>query len=68
MTKIKLLGLAIGVSLLALGYQSVAEALPMAAPLGTIEASTGGPVVQQARYGVARRTARRTTRRVARRY
>jgi len=67
MTKIKILGLAIGVSLLVFGYQSIAEAIPMAAPLGTVEASTGGPVVQQVR-GVARRTARRTTRRVARRY
>jgi hypothetical protein len=67
MTKIKILGLAMGVSLLFFGHEPIARAMPMVAPLSTVEASTG-VVVQQVRYGVARRTARRTTRRVARRY
>jgi hypothetical protein len=64
-TKIKILGLAIGVSFLVFGIGSIAEAMPMAAPLGAVEVSTGA-VAQQ--VSVARRTARRTTRRVARRY
>jgi hypothetical protein len=67
MTRIKILGLAIGASLLVFGYEPIAEATPMAAPLSEVEASTG-VVVQQAYYGVARRTARRTTRRVVRRH
>ena len=67
MTGIKILGLAIGASLLLFGYEPIAEATPMAAPLSKVEASTG-MMAQHAYYGVARREARRTTRRVARRH
>jgi hypothetical protein len=66
MTRIKILGLAICASFLLFGYEPIAEATPMVAPLSNVEASTG--VVVKARYGVARRTARRTTRRVVRRH
>jgi len=41
MTGIKILGLAIGASLLLFGYEPIAEAMPMAAPLSKVEASTG---------------------------
>jgi hypothetical protein len=67
MTRIKILGMAIGASLLLFGYEPIAEATPMAAPLSKVEASTG-VMVQHAYYGVARREARRTTRRVVRRH
>jgi hypothetical protein len=66
MLRIKILGLAIGASLLLFGYEPIAEATPMAAPLNTVEigASTGS-IVEKARvhHGVARRTTRRTVRR-----
>jgi hypothetical protein len=66
MTRKKALGLLIGTSLL-IGYEPVAEAVPVAAPLNAVEMSAStGAVIQQAR--VVRRVARRTTRRVARRH
>ena len=72
MTKIKILGLAIAASFLLFGYEPIAEATPMAAPLSKVEASTGGVVKayyvarHPAARGVARRTTRRTVRRVVR--
>ena len=51
MTRIKILGLAIGASLLVFGYEPIAEATPMAAPLSEVEASTG-VVVQHAYCGL----------------
>jgi hypothetical protein len=63
MTWIKILGLAIGASLL-LAYQPIANATPMAAPLIKAEASTGNFVVQaRIHHGVAIRTTRRHVRR-----
>jgi hypothetical protein len=62
MTKIKFLGLAICASVLLFGYEPIAEATPMAAPLSKVETSTG-VVVQHAYYGHARRTTRRVVRR-----
>jgi hypothetical protein len=42
MTKIKFLGMAIGASVLLLfGYEPIAEATPMAAPLSKVEAPPG---------------------------
>jgi uncharacterized lipoprotein YbaY len=62
MTRIKVLGLVIGASLLLFGS---AEATPMApAPLSAVEASTGNFVVQaRVHHGVAIRTTRRHVRR-----
>jgi hypothetical protein len=63
MTRIKILGLAIGASLL-LAYEPIANATPMAAPLSKVEASTGNFVVQaRVHHGVAIRTTRRHVRR-----
>jgi len=65
MTISKILGLAIGASLL-FGYEPIAEATPMAVPPSAVEMSASdGLVVQQARvyHGVARRTTRRHVRR-----
>ena len=68
MTRIKILGSAIGASLLLFGYEPIAEATPMAAPLSTVKASTGSFVVQARVYhGVAVRTTRRHVRRAVRR-
>ena len=67
MTKIKILGLAIGASFLLFGYEPIAEATPMAAPLSNVEASTG-VVVKAYYHPAARGVARRTTRRVVRRH
>jgi hypothetical protein len=65
MTRIKILGLAIGASLL-LAYQPIANATPLAAPLIKAEASTGNFVVQaRIHHGVAIRTTRRHVRRGA---
>jgi hypothetical protein len=66
MTRKKILGLLIGASLL-IGYEPVAEAMPVATPSNAVEMSgSTGAVVQQAR--VVRRVARRTTRRAVRRH
>jgi hypothetical protein len=66
MTRKKILGLLIGASLL-IGYEPVAEAMPVATPSNAVEMSDStGAVVQQAR--VVRRVARRTTRRAVRRH
>jgi hypothetical protein len=63
MTRIKILGLAIGASLL-LAYQPIANATPMAAPLSKAEASTVNSVVQaRIHHGVAIRHERRAVRR-----
>jgi hypothetical protein len=68
MTRIKILGLAIGASLLFFGYGPFAAATPMVAPLGTVNASTGNFVVQaRVHHGVAVRTTRRHVRRAVRR-
>jgi hypothetical protein len=61
MTKIRILGLAIGALLLA--YQPIANATPMAAPLIKADASTSNFVVQaRVHHGVAIRTTRRHVR------
>jgi hypothetical protein len=66
MTRKKILGLLIGASLL-IGYEPVAEAMPVATPSNAVEMSDStGAVVQQA--AVVRRVARRTTRRAVRRH
>ena len=67
MTMGKILGLALGASLL-VGFEPVAEAAPMAAPRAVVMSNSDGLVVQAVtRAGVAHRSARRTTRRVVRR-
>jgi hypothetical protein len=68
MTKIKILGLAIGASFLLFGYEPIAEATPIAAPLSKVEASTGAVVKAYYYHPAARGVARRTTRRVVRRH
>ena len=66
MTRKKILGLLIGASLL-IGYEPVAEAMPVATPSNAVEMSDfAGTVVQKA--AVVRRVARRTTRRAVRRH
>jgi len=66
MTRKKILGLLIGASLL-IGYEPVAEAMPVATPSNAVEMSDStGAVVQKA--AVVRRVARRTTRRAVRRH
>jgi hypothetical protein len=47
MTKIKFLGMAIGASVLLFGYEPIAEATLMAAPLSKVEAPPG-VVIQHA--------------------
>lgn len=68
MPRIKILGLAVGTSLLFLGYQSITEATPMAAPLSTAQSSTDNVVQARAYHGVAVRSTRRHVRRAVRRY
>jgi hypothetical protein len=64
MSRIKILGLAIGASLLLFGYEPIAEATPMAASVSKIEATTDNFVVQaRVHHGVAVRTTRRHVRR-----
>lgn len=66
MTRIKILGLAIGASLLLFAYEPTAQA--MVAPPSAVDASAGNVVVQARVYhGVAVRTTRRHVRRTARR-
>ena len=65
MTRIKILGLVIGASLL-FGYEPFAEATPAASPGSAVEISNSNGLVVQA--GHYRRVARRTTRRVVRRH
>jgi hypothetical protein len=66
MTRKIILGLLIGASLL-IGYEPVAEAMPVATPSNAVGMSDStGAVVQQA--AVVRRVARRTTRRAVRRH
>lgn len=64
MTRTKILGLAIGASLL-FGEVPIAEAIPMAAPPSAVvmSASTGDVVKAYAPRRVARRTTRRHVRR-----
>jgi hypothetical protein len=67
MSRIRILGLAIGASLLSFGYLPIAAATPMTAPLGTVESSTGIVVQARAYHGVAVRSTRRHVRRAVRR-
>ena len=64
MTRSKILGLALGASLL-LGYEPIAEATPMAAP-SVVETSAFSGNVTQALLGIERRHERRVERRVHR--
>ncbi|MBG0810342.1 hypothetical protein IY145_13260 [Methylosinus sp. H3A] len=65
MTRIKFVGLLIGISAL-LGFEPVAEAVPAAAPPSAVGISNWDGQIVQA--GPVRRTARRTTRRAVRRH
>jgi hypothetical protein len=65
MIRFKILGLAIGASLL-LGFEPVAEATPMAAPSSVVELSAFSGNVTQALLGIERRHERRVERRVHR--
>jgi hypothetical protein len=67
MNRIKFLGLAIGASLLFFGYQPIAQATPMGAPLSTVESSTSNVVQARVYHGAAVRTTRRHVRRAVRR-
>jgi hypothetical protein len=66
MTRTKILGLALGASLL-FGYEPIAEATPMAAPPSAVEMSASTGIVVQARV-VVRRAVRRPVRRPVRRH
>jgi hypothetical protein len=68
MTKFKILGLAIGASLLLFGYQPIAQATPMVAPLSTVTSTSSFLVQARVYHGVAVRTTRRHVRRAVRRY
>ncbi len=64
----KILGLAIGVSLL-FGYEPSAEAAPVSVPSRAVISNSDGIVVQAVTaVGVAHRSTRRTARRVNRRH
>ena len=65
MTRSKILGLALGASLL-LGYEPIAEATPMAASPSVIETSAFSGNVTQVLLGIQRRHERRVERRVHR--
>lgn len=65
MTRSRILGFALGASLL-LGFEPIAEAAPMAAPPTTIELSAFSGNVTQAFLGIERRHARRVERRAYR--
>ena len=65
MTRSKILGLALGASLL-LGYEPIAEATPMAAPPSVVETSAFSGNVTQVLLGIQRRHERRVERRVHR--
>ena len=65
MTRIKILGLLVGASLL-FDYEPSAQAAPMATSPSVVEMSASNGLVANAFY--ARRVARRTTRRTARRH
>jgi hypothetical protein len=67
MTGIKVVGLAVGASLLFFGYQAIAEATPMVAPLSTVESSNSNVVQARVYHGVAVRSTRRHVRRAVRR-
>ena len=69
MIRTRILGLAIGASLL-IGYEPAVEATPMIAPPSVVGISNSDGLVVQVltRAGVAHRSARRTTRRVIRRH
>jgi hypothetical protein len=68
MNRIKFLGLVIGASLLFFGYQPIAQAMPVAAPLSTVESSNSSLVQARVYHGVAVRSTRRHVRRAVRRY
>ena len=65
MTRSKILGLAVGASLL-LGYEPIAEAAPMVASPSTVKMSAFSGNVAQAFLGIQRRHARRVERRAHR--
>ena len=65
MTRSKIIGLAIGASLL-LGYEPIAKAMPMAAPPSVVETSAFSGNVTQVFLGIGRRHERRVERRVHR--
>jgi hypothetical protein len=65
MTRTRILGVLIGVTLL-FDYEPIAQAAPMATSPSVIEMSASNGPVANAYY--ARRVARRTTRRTARRH
>jgi hypothetical protein len=67
MNRIKIVGLAIGTSLLFFGYQPITQATPMAAPLSTVESSNSNVVQARVHHGVAVRSTRRHVRRAVRR-
>jgi|SoiMethySBSTD1v2_1073268.scaffolds.fasta_scaffold2681685_1 hypothetical protein len=67
MSRTKIVGLAIGASLLFLGYQPIAKATPMAAPLNTVESSNSNVIQARIYHGVAVRSTRRHVRRAVRR-
>ena len=67
MSRINILGLAIGSSILFFGYQPIAQATPMAAPLSTVKSSTSNLVQARVHHGVAIRSTRRHVRRAVRR-
>jgi hypothetical protein len=68
MNRNRVLGPAIGASLLFFGYQPIAQATPMAAPLSTVESSNNSVVQARVYHGVAVRSTRRHVRRAVRRY
>jgi hypothetical protein len=65
MTRFKILGLALGASLL-LGFEPIAEATPMAAPASVFGLSAFSGNVTQVLLGIERRHERRVERRVHR--
>ena len=68
MTRSKILGLAIGASLL-LGYEPVADAAPVTIPSSATLSNSDGMVVKTVTaVGAVHRSARRTARRVNRRH
>ena len=70
MNRMQFFGLAIGALLLFFGYQPMAQATPMVAPLSTVGLPNPNSNVVQARvyHGVAVCSTRRHVRRAVRRY
>ena len=68
MNRMQFFGLAIGALLLFFGYQPMAQATPMVAPLSTVKSSNSNVVQARVYHGVAVRSTRRHVRRAVRRY